>query len=134
MWPSEVERVVAPLRAAGIEARLEELPADEDALPPNGARAVAFDCAGRVVVALVPPDREADAEKVAAATGWGPTRRVPAPQFPYAEAAHVLVEQRLLTHETVWVEAGSPRHVLGLEPSVLARLTRANPADLTRNG
>jgi prolyl-tRNA editing enzyme YbaK/EbsC (Cys-tRNA(Pro) deacylase) len=27
--------------------------------------------------------------------------------------------------ETVWLEAGSPRHVLGLAPEQLLRLTRA---------
>ena len=42
--------------------------------------------------------------------------------------------QRLLTAETVWLEAGSPRHVLGLDPGVLTQLTRAIPADLTQEG
>jgi prolyl-tRNA editing enzyme YbaK/EbsC (Cys-tRNA(Pro) deacylase) len=32
----------------------------------------------------------------------------------------------------VWVEAGSPRHVLGLNPTVLAQVTRAQAADLSR--
>jgi prolyl-tRNA editing enzyme YbaK/EbsC (Cys-tRNA(Pro) deacylase) len=134
MWPPEVERVVAPLRAAALEARVEELPLADDALPPSSARAVAFDCAGRVVVALVPPEQEADPDKIAAAGGLRPIGPAAAPPFPYAEAARVLFEQRLLAHETVWVEAGSPRYVLGLEPDLLVQLTRAVPADLTRNG
>lgn len=134
MWPPEVERVVAPLRAAAIEARVEELPRGEDALPTPGTNAVAFDCGGSLVVALVPTDREADPQRVAAAFGRGPARSAAAPPFPYSGAARVLLEQRLLTHETVWVEAGSPRYVLGLEPDVLAHVTRAVPADLTRNG
>ena len=49
-------------------------------------------------------------------------------------ADRVLIEQRLLTAETVWLEAGSPRHVLGLDPGVLTQLTRAIPADLTQEG
>jgi prolyl-tRNA editing enzyme YbaK/EbsC (Cys-tRNA(Pro) deacylase) len=31
----------------------------------------------------------------------------------------------LLSLRTVWLEAGSPRHVLGLAPGELLRLTRA---------
>jgi prolyl-tRNA editing enzyme YbaK/EbsC (Cys-tRNA(Pro) deacylase) len=46
----------------------------------------------------------------------------------------VLIEQRLLIAETVWLEAGSPRHVLGLDPGVLTQLTRAIPADLSQEG
>jgi prolyl-tRNA editing enzyme YbaK/EbsC (Cys-tRNA(Pro) deacylase) len=134
MWPPEVERVVSPLRAAGIEARIEELPRAERTFPGPAARAVGYDCDGRLVVALVPASREADTEKVAAAAGCRPFERSAKPLFPFDGAARVLIEQRLLTAEIVWVEAGSPRHVLGLEPSVLAQLTRAVPADLTQNG
>jgi prolyl-tRNA editing enzyme YbaK/EbsC (Cys-tRNA(Pro) deacylase) len=134
MWPPEVERVVAPLRAAGIEARIEELPSGESTFPGPGAHAVAYDCDGRMVVALVPAGGEADLEKVGAAAGCRPFERSARPLFPFDGAARVLIEQRLVTAEIVWVEAGSPRHVLGLEPDVLAHLTRAIPADLTQNG
>jgi prolyl-tRNA editing enzyme YbaK/EbsC (Cys-tRNA(Pro) deacylase) len=134
MWPPEVERVVAPLRAAGIEARIEELPEGETEFPGTGAHAVGYDCDGRLVVALVPDGREADLDKIAAAAGCRPFQRSSTPLFPFDGAARVLIEQRLLTAETVWVEAGSSRHALGLEPDVLAHLTRAVPADLTQNG
>jgi prolyl-tRNA editing enzyme YbaK/EbsC (Cys-tRNA(Pro) deacylase) len=134
MWPPDVERIAAPLRAAGIEARIEELAPGEDAFPGAAARAVAYDCDGRTVVALVPVDREPDGGKVGAAAGCRPFSRIAPPPFPFAAAARVLVEQRLLTAETVWLEAGSPRHVLGLDPGVLAHLTRAIPADLTQEG
>ena len=134
VWPPEVERIAAPLRAAGIEARLEELPVGENLFPGVAAEAVAYACDRGTVVALVPPGRELDVEKLAAAAACRPLRRVSAPPFPFAGAARVLLEQRLLAVETLWLEAGSPRHVLGLEPAVLVRLTRAVPADLSQNG
>jgi prolyl-tRNA editing enzyme YbaK/EbsC (Cys-tRNA(Pro) deacylase) len=60
--------------------------------------------------------------------------RVEPPPFPFAGAERVVVEQRLLTAEIVWLEAGSPRHVLGLDPGVLLQVTRAIPADVTQEG
>ncbi len=135
MWPDEVERIAAPLRAAGVEARLEELAPGERAFPGVAARAVAYDCDGRDVVALVEASAEPDPVKVARAAGARlarPSDRTPA--FPFEHAARVLLEQLLLTGETVWVEAGSPRHFLGLSPTVLAQVTRAAAADLSREG
>ena len=44
--------------------------------------------------------------------------------FPF-QGAGVLVDRSLLVLLTVWLEAGSPRHVLGLTPRELLRLTRA---------
>jgi prolyl-tRNA editing enzyme YbaK/EbsC (Cys-tRNA(Pro) deacylase) len=134
MWPPEVERIAAPLRSAGIEARIEELAPGEDAPPGTAARAVAYDCDRRTIVALVPVDEDADAAKVAAAAGCRIQAQVAGPPFPYTAAARVLVEQRLLTADTVWLEAGSPRHALGLDPGVLVQVTRAAPADLTQEG
>ncbi|TML18433.1 MAG: hypothetical protein E6G32_14770 [Actinobacteria bacterium] len=65
-------------RAAGVEARLEELPEGEDEFPGLGVRADAFDCDGRRVVALVPADRDTDLRKL----GCARTRAVRAPDFP----------------------------------------------------
>jgi prolyl-tRNA editing enzyme YbaK/EbsC (Cys-tRNA(Pro) deacylase) len=134
MWPPEVEQIAAPLRAAGVEARLEQLPAGHDTFPGAGARAFAYDCDGRQIVVLVEADAEPDPAKVALAAGCRDARRAPPPPFPYTGAARVLLEQRLLTTDTVWVEAGSPRHFLGLNPTVLAEVTRAAAADLSREG
>jgi prolyl-tRNA editing enzyme YbaK/EbsC (Cys-tRNA(Pro) deacylase) len=133
MWPSEVEAIAAPLRAAGVEARLEELFPGETEFPGVGATAVAYECGGGVVVALVPADDEVDDGKLAAAAGCTPAGAVEPPPFPF-DGARVLLEQRLLAHRIVWVEAGSPRFVLGLEPRVLRQVTRAAAADLTQNG
>lgn len=134
MWPPEVEQVVAPLRAAGVEARVEELAAGEQSAPGPAARAYGYDCDGRELVVLVDAESEPDPAKVAAAGGCRDTRRTPPPPFPYSQAARVLLEQQLLTAETVWIQAGSPRHVLGLNPSILAQVTRASVADLSQNG
>jgi hypothetical protein len=134
MWPPEVERIAAPLRAAGIEARIEQLAPGEDAFPGTAARAVAYECNGRTVVALLPVEDDPDSGKIGAAADCRSLSRIAAPPFPFAAAERVLIEQRLLTAETVWLEAGSPRHVIGLDPGVLTHLTRAIPADLTLDG
>jgi hypothetical protein len=131
MWPSEVERIVAPLRAAGFEARIEERPPGELEAPGLAVRAFAYICHGREVVVLVEAETEPDPTKVAEAADCRDARRVSAPPFPYGRA-RVLLEQRLLTAETVWIQAGSPRHFLGLNPAVLAQVTRASAADISR--
>ena len=41
----------------------------------------------------------------------------------------VLIDRSLLTRELVWVGAGSDRHMAGLEPSELVRLSRATAMD-----
>jgi prolyl-tRNA editing enzyme YbaK/EbsC (Cys-tRNA(Pro) deacylase) len=132
MWPPEVERIAAPLRAAGVEARLEELPRGVDRIPESAARSIGYDCDGGKLVVLVPAHRDADDAKVAAAAGCRVMRRESAPPFPYHGSSRVLVDQLLLATRTVWVHAGSARHVLGLEPAQLARLIRAVRADLVQ--
>ena len=150
-WPEPVERVAAFLRAAGAEARLEEF-ADATPTAPDAARAVGCElqqivksivilCDGRPVVVLVPGDRRADVQRVRRflecaearvarppevldATGFEPGAVAP---FPLPRVHRVLVERTLLAHELVWVGAGSPRHLAGLEPGELVRLSRATP-------
>ena len=51
------------------------------------------------------------------------------PSFPF-QSARVFLELSVLTTATVWLEAGSPRHVLGLNPGQLVRLTRSETVDL----
>lgn len=153
-WPEPVERVATALREAGIEARLEEFP---QGTPTATAAAKAVGCApaqivkslvvvcdGKPTLALVPGDRRADLAKVAEAagarearvgrpdevleaTGFEPGGVAP---FPAPKVAAVLVARELLVHEVVWVGAGTPRHMAGLAPHELVRLTRARPADL----
>ena len=153
-WPEPVARVADVLRRAGIDARVEEFP---EGTPTAGAAAKAvgasraqivkslvFVCDGRPTLALVPGDRRADETKVAAAagaryarvarpdevlaaTGFEPGGVAP---FPGPGIAQVLMARELLAHDRVWIGAGSERHMAGLSPVDLARLTQARTADL----
>ena len=131
MWPEAVEGIAAFLRAAGVEGRLEELL--PGAGPPAGQvlRADGFDAEGAAVVVLVPADRAVDPRKVAVATNSSEVRPVPTAEFPF-EGARVFIDQSALSFESVWLEAGSPRHLLGLSPAQLTRVTNAETADLLR--
>lgn len=157
-WPEEVERVSRFLRAAAAEGRIEEFPqgtptaeAAAKAIgcePAQIVKSLVFDAGGRFVVALTPGDRRADPARVAAAagvrrarvaspeqvlaaTGFAPGAVAP---FPLARVDDVLIDRSLLQHELVWAGAGSDRHMLGLPPGELARLSRARPFDLVRHG
>jgi prolyl-tRNA editing enzyme YbaK/EbsC (Cys-tRNA(Pro) deacylase) len=131
VWPEAVERIAAFLRASGVEGRLEELLPGAD--PPAGGmlRVDGFDADGATVVALVPTDRAVDGRKLAAATNSSEVRPAPAVGFPF-EGARVFIDQSALSAESVWLEAGSPRHLLGLAPAQLVRVTSAETADLLR--
>lgn len=154
-WPEPVERVSTVLREAGAEARVEEFasgtPTAEDAANAVGCdlsqivKSVVFDCDGRAVLVMVPGDRRADREKVAAAVGAGKARvagaeRVeqatgypPGGVAPFALRAvdRVLIDTRLLASSTLWVGAGSERHMAGLPPTELVRVARAEQFDVT---
>ena len=152
-WPEAVERVAAYLRAASVEARVEEF-AQPTKTAADAARAVGcalaqivkslvFDCDERAIVVLIPGDRRADREKIARTVGCakakiaGPERvrevtgfepGAVAP-FPLPTDVAVYVDRSLLAHRVVWIGAGSTRHVAGLTPTDLVRLSRAQPVD-----
>jgi prolyl-tRNA editing enzyme YbaK/EbsC (Cys-tRNA(Pro) deacylase) len=154
-WPEPVERVAAVLRAAAVDARIEEFP---EGTPTAGeaARAIGctraeivkslvFVCDGRPVLALIPGDKRADAQRLSAAAGAG-YARVAKPEevvsatgfepgavapFPAPNVSRVLMDRSLLRHETVWIGAGSDTHMAGLGPADLARLAKAEIGDLT---
>ncbi len=154
-WPEPVERVAALLRERGVDARLEEF-ADGTGTASAAAHAIGCDageivkslvfiCDGRPVLALLPGDRRADPQKIAllagagyarvaaedevrSATGFEPGAVAP---FPSPEVTKVLIERALLRHPTVWAGAGSMNHLVNLSPLDIARLTRAEVADLT---
>jgi prolyl-tRNA editing enzyme YbaK/EbsC (Cys-tRNA(Pro) deacylase) len=129
VWPPGVEEIAAVFRSAGAEARLEELPEGESSFPGPAVRVDAVYCDGRLTVALVPADRDTDQRRLAAAARCRTLRPAAPPRFPY-QGATVLIERLLFGERTVWIEAGSPRHVAALSPSQLMRLARAQPADL----
>lgn len=124
MWPPVVEDVARFFRAAGVEARLEELPAGEETSPGPRVVAEAFDCDRRLVVVLVPNDRTADPRRL----GCVAAVRVTPPAFPYPRA-RIYADRTIFSERTVWIEAGSPRHVAGLSPAQLVRLTHAQTGD-----
>lgn len=133
MWPEAVERIAEFLRASGVEGRLEELL--PGAGPPAGQklRAEGFDGDGGAIVALVPAERAVDERKLAAAARSREVKSRAAAGFPF-EGARVFIERSIISADSVWLEAGSPRHVLGLSPVQIARVTNAETADLLREG
>jgi hypothetical protein len=124
MWPEPVERIASFLRDSEAIGRLEELPPGTDTPPGPAARAEAYDCDRRTLVVLVPADRPIDEERVLRRGGCRSLRSAVARTFPF-QGTLVFVDRALLGQRMVWLEAGSPRHVLGLAPSQLLRLTRA---------
>jgi prolyl-tRNA editing enzyme YbaK/EbsC (Cys-tRNA(Pro) deacylase) len=153
-WPDPVERVTAYLRDAGAEVRVEEFP---DGTPTAQAAAKAvgcelsqivkslvFDCGGKPVVVMVPGDRRADSEKIAAAAGSGFARIAGVEEvqdatgfepgavapFPLPRIDRVFIDRTLLSHRLVWIGAGSDRHMAALSPAELVRLSRARPMDV----
>ncbi len=154
MWPEPVERVARELRAAAIDATIEEFgertPTAEAAARAIGChldeivKSIVFVCDGQAVLALVPGDRRADEARVGegaeaaeirvatpaevlAATGFEVGAVAP---FPLRAIDEVLLEQTILQHGRVWVGAGSPAHMAGIAPSELQRLSGARTADL----
>jgi prolyl-tRNA editing enzyme YbaK/EbsC (Cys-tRNA(Pro) deacylase) len=153
-WPEPVQRVSSFLRDAGADARIEEFsagtPSAADAAEAVGCgldqivKSLVLIADGKPVVALVPGDRRGDRAKVARAagaekariasseeveqaTGFGPGAVAP---FPLPDVKTVLIDHLLLRQPVVWAGAGSPRHVVGIQPGELARLARARPVDV----
>lgn len=152
-WPEPVERVAAALREARIEARIEEFAEGtqtaEDAAAavgcqlPQIVKSLVFACEERWVLALIPGDRRADRAKIATearcerakiagpedvarVTGFEAGGVAP---FPLPGVETVLIERTLLTHDVVWVGAGSRRHMAAIAPTDLVRVARARAVD-----
>jgi Cys-tRNA(Pro) deacylase len=153
-WPEPVERVARALREAGAEARIEEF-SQGAATAEDAARAIGcelrqivksllFDCDGQPVLVLVPGDRRADARKIAAvigarrarvagpaqveeATGFAPGAVSP---FGLRRVERVLLDRSLLGGTLLWVGAGTHRHLAGVPPTELVRVSRAEAVDV----
>lgn len=129
MWPEPVERIASLLREAGVQGRIEELPEGVDEPPGPEVRAAGFDCDGHRLVVLVPREAAVDRDKVRRVAGCTTLRPAPFPPFPF-RPARVLVDRSILTLRTAWLEAGSPRHVLGISSGQFVRLVSGETADV----
>jgi Cys-tRNA(Pro) deacylase len=157
-WPEPVERVSNVLRAAAIDARIEQF---DEGTPTarDAAKAVAcelsqivktlvFVCDDTFVLALVPGDRRADEQAVAQASGASSVRVAKADEvvratgfepggvapFPQREVAQTLIDSSFFVHAVVWIGAGTPHHMASLPPLELARLAGARTVDLAASG
>jgi prolyl-tRNA editing enzyme YbaK/EbsC (Cys-tRNA(Pro) deacylase) len=155
MWPEAVERVAAFARAAGIDARLEEIPArgtaPEDvaaALGSHVRQLVAtwlFAAGDSLVVALAPAYAHVRTSEVARLAGDPTVRPLRAgeteattgfpfgavPPFPLPHVATVLLDRELLAEPWLWVCAGTTTHRLMLLGYDLARVTGARVVGLS---
>jgi Cys-tRNA(Pro) deacylase len=154
LWPEPVQRVSAYLRAAAVDATVQEFPdgtptaqAAAEAVgcePERIVKSLVFVCDGRYVLALVPGDRRGDEGKVAAAAGAEHARIAQADEvvhatgfepgavapFPLRAIASTFIDRLLLQHSRVWIGAGSSSHMASLSPADLQRLSGARAADL----
>jgi len=157
-WPEPVERVSAVLRAAAIDARIEEFedgtPTARDAARVIGCelaqivKSIVFVCDGAFVLALVPGDSRADEAAVASAvgaqlvrvakpdevmhaTGFEPGGVAP---FPQRAITQTLMDNSFLAYDVVWIGAGTDTHMASLGPGELLRLTHARTVDLVTRG
>jgi prolyl-tRNA editing enzyme YbaK/EbsC (Cys-tRNA(Pro) deacylase) len=154
MWPEPVERVSAFLRAAAVDATVEEFAegtttAQSAALavgcePGRIVKSLVFICDRAAVLALVPGDRRADEGKIAAAAEAAEVRIAASPEvlaatgfepgavapFPQVAITRTLIDRLLLHHPSVWTGGGSNSHMVAISPPDLQRLTRARVADL----
>ena len=157
-WPEPVERVSAFLRAAAVDARIEEFP-EGAATARDAAQAIGCElaqivkslvlvCDGAYVLALVPGDRRADEDavrrevgaeavrvarpaEVIHATGFEPGAVAP---FPQRAITQTLMDRSLLGQEEVWVGAGTSSHMASLRPAELLRLSGAKSVEIASHG
>jgi prolyl-tRNA editing enzyme YbaK/EbsC (Cys-tRNA(Pro) deacylase) len=157
-WPEPVERVSSALRAAAVDARIEEFPEGTPSAREAAAavgcelaqivKSIVFVCDGAFVLALVPGDARADermvaeavsarrvrianAEEVVEATGFDPGGVTP---IPPRAVSQVLMDRTLLSHRTVWIGAGTTSHMASLAPAELERISAARAVDLITRG
>jgi prolyl-tRNA editing enzyme YbaK/EbsC (Cys-tRNA(Pro) deacylase) len=129
VWPEPIERIAAFLRAAGLEGRLEELPPGAEAPPGATFRAEGFDVGGRRLVVLIPADGTIDRTKLATLVGSADLRSRPSDPFPF-HGTRVFLDSSAFLARTVWLEAGSRRHMIGAAPRQLAQAIRSETADV----
>ena len=159
-WPDEVERVAAFLRAAGVEARVEEFragtPTAEDAARAVGCelgqivKSLVFVAPGEdgtlePVLCLVSGPNRVDVARLAAITGDGDIRRATAreaqeltgfviggiPPFGHPRPVRTVMDPDLGRFQVVWAAAGTPTAVFPVPPATLRILANATVAPFT---
>jgi Cys-tRNA(Pro) deacylase len=157
-WPEPVERVATVLRAAAVDARIEEFPegtpSARQAAEAVGCKldqivkSLVFVCDGAFVLALVPGDVRADERAIAEAAGARKVRVARAEEvleatgfeaggvapFPQRHVSQVLMDRALLAHPVVWIGAGTHSHMASLDPAELLRLSAARAVDIATRG
>ena len=155
MASPSVERVTAAAKAAGIELDIIEYPdgtrSAADAATAVGCdvaqivKSMIFDSESGLVLALtsgihqvdpellaravgVPACGRADADHVRQATGFAIGGVAP---FGHLSPISAVIDPHLLTFDTVWAAAGTPRHVFPISPSVLQEISAATTATFT---
>ncbi len=153
-WPEPVERVSAVLRAAAVDARIEEFtegtPTAREAARAIGCelaqivKSLVLVCDGAYVLALVPGDRRADEDAVRAlvgaqevrvaepdevvhATGFEPGAVAP---FPQRAITQTLMDTSFFAFDEVWIGAGTSSHMASLRPAELLKLSTARSEHL----
>ena len=157
-WPEPVARVAAVLQAAAVDARIEQF--DEGAATARDAakavgcelaqivKSIVLVCDGAYVLVLVPGDRRADLQAVAAVVAATDVRVATAGEvlqatgfeaggvapFPQRAISRTLMDSSFLQHQVVWIGAGTHLHMAALAPSELLRLSGAAAFDPETHG
>jgi Cys-tRNA(Pro) deacylase len=133
-FPEGTRTAVDAARAVGCEVR-------------QIVKSLVFVADGRAVVALVAGDDRLDVAKLASAVGAAEVRRATGdeardatgyaiggvPPLGHRTAVPVLIDGRLLVHDTVWAAAGLPDAVFSVAPGALAAAAGAERADLAED-
>lgn len=151
---ANAQRVIDAAARAGVGIEVVEYPdgtrTAEDAAAAVGSpvativKSLVFAVDGRPVMALVAGDNRLDEARLLAALGGDRVGRADAdavreatgfpiggvPPFAHANPLPTVIDQDLMTHDTVWAAAGTPRHVFRIAPDDLVRLSGGTVADL----
>jgi Cys-tRNA(Pro) deacylase len=147
-----VERVTRTAAERGLSIAVQRFPAGTRTAQ-DAARAVGCDVAqivkslvfvadGAVVIALVSGADRLDVARLAAVLGAETVRRAGAdeareatgfsiggiPPLGHRTRVPVIIDERLLEHETVWAAAGLPDAVFAVAPAALAEAAQARVA------
>lgn len=149
-----MDRVRAALRAAGLNADIQEFPAGtrtaEDAARALGTtvaqivKSLVFLADGRPVLALVSGANRVDERKLAAACGAQRVEKADAdtvreatgfgiggvPPLGHRRPLRAFIDQDLLRHDVVYAAAGTPTAVFPVTPQELLRASGAQAVDL----